>query len=422
MSNYDLNIYESLLDDKINKIFYINAQTSEYNNDVQIYISFYNLIFYPSPITFGMNVTFSYKKYGGFINYTCDNINYYNIADNDYSIILRCDKISGGVFENYNLNKAHLVMDNNTTIRYKYAIDNLINSTFYFQINDNIATFNGNLFKTNLGDTTEYINNVVNSKILNIQGNFVYDILNNINYSILNITNSPVFEYKLINDNNNKKFYSIKITFIGTDINDINNNTLNLLIDDILNTLFYNLKLIFYPLITSTSKDIKSQNKNLLTRSVNLSNTLQSGLITSFVTIETLNICIDQNITQYIYITNSNLKDISVIPTYIIGNAYIQSGGTLKLINNSSYSDSQIIISITNGLANYGTINCPFNLVLTNANINPLDICPNFNTLNYWLNDGCINLGSNNIEYIGVSLDGSGHVCAANSSDTKCPC
>jgi hypothetical protein len=421
MSTYDLNIYKSLLDDKISKIFYINAKTSD-NIDVQIYISFYNLIIYPNPITFGMNITFSYKKYGGFINYTCDNINYDNIVKNNYSLILRCDNISGGVFENYNLNNAYLVIDNNNNISYKYAIDNLINSNFYFQINNNLNTFNGNLFQTNLGDTTEYINNVVNSKIINIQGNFVYDLLININYSLLNITNSPVFEYKLLNDTNNKKFYNIVITFIGTDINDINNNTINLLIDEIVNTLFYNLKLVFYPLISSNSNNTTLQNeKKLLNTSINVP-TVQNQLTTSFISKEALNICIGSNITQNINITNSNLIKESGIPTFIIYNVNIQSGGILNLINKSTYSDSEIIVSITNGLGNYGTINCPFNLVLTNANINPNDTCPNFNIEYYYLNNGCINLGSNNIEYIGITLDGNGHVCAGNSPDRPCPC
>jgi hypothetical protein len=399
MSTYDLNIYKSLLDDKVNKIFYNNAQTSD-NIDVQIYISFYNLIINPNPITFGMNVTFGYKKYGGFINYTCDNINYDNIVNNDYSLILRCDNISGGVFENYNLNNAYLVIDNNS-ITYKYAIDNLINSNFYFQINNNLTTFNGNLFQTNLGDTTEYINNIVNSKIINIQGNFVYDILNKINYSLLNITNSPVFEYKLINDTNNKKFYNIQIIFIGTDINEITNKTLNLLIDDILNTLFYNLKLVFYPLISKTSNNITLQNKKLLNTSINLP--IAQPLTTSFISVETLNICVNSNNTQLISITNNNLKNISGIPTYIIANVNIQIDGILILKNNSTYSDSNILISITNGLANYGTIECPFNLLLTNANINPFDICPNFNISNYWINDGLINLEGNILDCTGVT-------------------
>ena len=40
---------------------------------------------------------------------------------------------------------------------------------------------------------------------------------------------------------------------------------------------------------------------------------------------------------------------------------------------NSSYSDSDILISITNGLANYGTINCPFNLALNKLNLKKAD-------------------------------------------------
>ena len=76
----DLNLYKSFIDDKI---FYVNA-TIPNNNEIQIYLSFYNLLVYPNPITFGLNVSFSYKKNGGFINYTCDNITYSNILNNDY--------------------------------------------------------------------------------------------------------------------------------------------------------------------------------------------------------------------------------------------------------------------------------------------------------------------------------------------------
>lgn len=398
----DLNLYKNFL---INKVFYINAILLN-NIDINIYLSFYNIIVYPNPVTFGMNVTFSYKKNGGLINYTCDNINYDNIANNNYNLILLCNIISGGVFENYNLNNSYLVIDNNN-IKYKHALENLINSSFYFQINKNIITFNGNLFETNLGNISEYINNIVNSKILNLEGNNVYNVLNNINYNVLNLVKNPVFSYNLVNDIINNKIYNINIEFINTDINEINTNTLSLLLDELVNNLFYELDLVFYPRIStisgaSSKLNISNNNQikllnNLKNSNVPIINLSSTILLSTTAGVEnTSTVCVSSSETIDIKMTSFTLQPVGY--TFNIGNIYVEKDGTLNIINDSTVSDSDILIFITNGLANFGTINCSSSIILTPDSTSS-DLCSGFLDLGiFWENyaGGVINLNNSN--------------------------
>jgi len=415
----DLNLYRGLIDDDV---FYINATIN--NIDILINISFYNLVVFPNPITFGLNVSFSYKKNGGFINYTCDNIAYQNIDDNNYSIILLCDKVSGGVFNQNNLNKSYLVLDNNN-INYLHALENLINSNFYFQINNSLVTFNGNLFQTNLGDISEYIKNIVNKKILSLEGNNVYNILKKVNYSVLNTTNAPLFTYKVINDVNEKKGYTIEIHFNGTDINNLSNTTLDLLIQDVTNTLFYELDLVFYPKVSSTQKIILDS--NLLNNSFSKLNDFnpfppippfnipEITTTLNFASEPIINICIPRNGIQNFKVLNSNLKKTSG-GFYVcdLSNVYINSGSIFNIINGvTSINPANISITITNGLENYGTLNCDFfNLILDGFSTNFNNVCPNFDTYNYWANHGCINLGNNSLLITGgAELNPKGNMC-----------
>ena len=69
----DLNLYKGFL---TNSIFYLDAKVLD-NIDVEIKISFFNLVIYPNPVTLGLNVSFSYTNKGGLINFQEHVDNYY---------------------------------------------------------------------------------------------------------------------------------------------------------------------------------------------------------------------------------------------------------------------------------------------------------------------------------------------------------
>ena len=384
----DLNLYKGFI---TNSIFYLDAKVLD-NIDVEVKISFFNLVIYPNPITLGLNVIFSYKNKGGLINYTCDNINYENLVNNKFNFILRCNQISGGIFNQDNLLNSYLVIDNSNN-NYQHALENLLNSKFYFQINKEIISFDGNLFETNIGNISLYIDNIVNSKIVNLSGDNVQKSLNNVNYSLLNITNKPTFKYKLINNNNNNKSYEIIITFIGSTVDELNESTIKLFKDELFNTLFYDLDLIFY-IDFPINKLLNSKNLNTSKKITNLNSKDAIPTAKSACTLTTFTppkICVSVD-KVYTYTTSSiGTKDL--IYEFIIGNIYVNEGVTLtfQLSKNSQKGN----IAITNGLQNYGTINFDTDVSLSSSNISTGtdNLCPSFNiNNNYWANYGTINM------------------------------
>lgn len=407
----DLNLYKGFI---TNSIFYLEAKVLD-NIDVEIKISFFNLVIYPNPVTLGLNVSFSYKRKGGLINYTCDNINYENLANNKFNLILRCNQISGGIFNQDNLLNSYLVIDN-SNINYQHALENLLNSKFYFQINKEIISFDGNLFETNIGNVSLYIDNIVNSKIVNLSGDNVQKSLNNVNYSLLNITNKPTFKYQLINNNNNNKSYEIIITFIGSTIDELNESTIKLFKDELFNTLFYELDLIFYidfpinKLLNSTNLNTSKKITNLNSKE-NKINEPKASIETQTCTLVTTNlpnICINED--QKISYNTSNIGNNVAIYEFIIGNIYVKKGATLTFqLNKNSQKGN---IAITNGLQNYGTINFDTDVSLSDSNISIDKLCPSFNiNNNYWANYGTIIMNSNTITTTGgIELNPQGTI------------
>jgi hypothetical protein len=393
----DLNLYKGFI---TNSIFYLEAKVLD-NINVEIKISFFNLVIYPNPITLGLNVSFSYKRKGGLINYTCDNINYENLVNNKFNLILRCNQISGGIFNQDNLLNSYLVIDNSNN-NYQHALENLLYSKFYFQINKEIISFDGNLFETNIGNISLYIDNIVNSKIVNLSGDNVQKSLNNVNYSLLNITNKPTFKYKLINNNNNNKSYEIIITFIGSTVDELNESTIKLFKDDLFNTLFYDLDLIFY-IDFPINKLLNSKNLNTSKKITNLNSKDATTIVKSECTLTTFapppKLCISVDF-PYTY-TTSNIGTEDFIYEFIIGNIYVKKGATLtfQLSKNSQKGN----IAITNGLQNYGTINFDTDVSLSDSNISTStdNLCPSFNIDNYWANYGIINMNGNTLQNTG---------------------
>ena len=392
----DLNLYKGFI---TNSIFYLEAKVLD-NIDVEIKISFFNLVIYPNPITLGLNVIFSYKNKGGLINYTCDNINYENLVNNKFNLILRCNQISGGIFNQDNLLNSYLVIDNSNN-NYQHALENLLNSKFYFQINKEIISFDGNLFETNIGNVSLYIDNIVNSKIVNLSGDIVQKSLNNVNYSLLNITNKPTFKYQLINNNNNnKKSYEIIITFIGSTIDELNESTIKLFKDELFNTLFYDLDLIFY-IDFPINKLLNSTNLNTSKKITNLNikdDTSNDKIACSLVTFNQPKICVSEDLYNYKY-TTSDIGGETAVYEFIIGNIYVKKGATLTFILNENSQKGNI--AITNGLQNYGTINFDTDVSLSDSNISIDNLCPSFNINNYWANYGTINMNGYKLTSIG---------------------
>jgi hypothetical protein len=374
----DLNLYKGFI---TNSIFYLDAKVID-NIDAEIKISFFNLVIYPNPITLGLNVAFSYKRNGGFINYTCDNINYQNLANNNFNLILKCNKISGGIFEQDNLLNSYLVIDNSNNY-YEHALENLLYSKFYFQINKEIIPFDGNLFQTNIGNVSLYIDDIVNSKIVNLSGDKVEQALNKINYSLLNITNKPTFKYQLINNSSNKKVYEIVIQFLGTSIDELSESTINLLKDELFNTLFYELDLVFYLIID------KIPQKN--------------SLITGNTTTTTpTKLCIKST-------PSNTIKTFPYTPTsysYNFGNIYVGKGMTLYF-KNKTKTKTKTTIYLINGINNYGTINFDSDVIIEES-IDKDNVCPNYNIQDKFANYGTINMNGNSLS--GYTLNPKGTI------------
>ena len=387
----DLNLYKGFI---TNSIFYLDAIVID-NIDVEIKISFFNLVIYPNPITLGLNVTFSYKKNGGFINYTCDNINYQNLANNNFNLILKCNKISGGIFEQDNLLNSYLVIDNSNNY-YEHALENLLYSKFYFQINKEIIPFDGNLFKTNIGNVSLYINDIVNSKIVNLSGDKVEKTLNKINFSLLNITNKPTLKYQLINNSNNKKVYEIVIQFLGTSTDKLSESTISLLKDELFNILFYELDLVFYLIID------KIPQKN-------------SSITGNTTPITPTKLCINPIPSNP---TNTITYKYTPIPTfpsstsysYNLGNIYVAKGMTLNFKNQiKTPTITKTTIYLTNGINNYGTINFDSDVYIYGS-IDKENVCLKYNLETKFANFGTINMNGNTLS--GYTLDPSGTINA----------
>ena len=205
----DLNLYKGFVEDTI---YYKDALINGEN--VSIYLNFADLTYFPNPITFTLIVKFGFKKKGGFIQYECKNINYNQIFLDEFNLILKCVQVSG-MFNDSNVGNAYLVIDSNI-INFNSVLENLINSIYYFSVDNQFYTFDGSLFETNLEDIDSYINIIKNSKILNIDQCKVIEIINNLNYGYLNITSKPLVKIETINNSaqNNQKEYEITLTFL----------------------------------------------------------------------------------------------------------------------------------------------------------------------------------------------------------------
>jgi hypothetical protein len=256
--------------------------------------------------------------------------------------------------------------------------------------------------------------------------------LNKINYSILNITNAPLFTYKVINDLTGKKGYEIEIQFIGTDINNLSNNTLDLLIQDVTNTLFYELDLVFYAKVSSTQNIILDSNlsNNSFSKLKTISNNTTSTPTTTTLNVTNapiIKLCVPKNTIQTFKVLNSNLFFDTKAGFYIcdLNNVIIDSGAILNITNGVTVTtQDNIAVVMTNGLQNYGTLNCNFNLILDGVRTDNKNVCNSYLiTNNYWANYGCINLGDNVFSSIGATLNPEGNICAAlGGTTTICPC
>ena len=255
----DLNLYKGFVEDTI---YYKDAFID--GEKVCIYINFADLTYFPNPITFTLRVKFGFKKNGGFIQYECKNINYFQLFLDKFKLILKCVQVSG-FFNDNNVGNSYLVIDSNI-IDFNSVLENLINSIYYFSVDNQFYTFDGSLFETNLEDIDSYINIVKNSKIININQCKVIEIIDNLNYGYLNTTLKPLVKIETINNSllNNQKDYLITLTFLETTIESLGERNLQLLIDDILFSLFNTLNLVFFAGIiefSSPDSNLKIENR-----------------------------------------------------------------------------------------------------------------------------------------------------------------
>ena len=144
----DLNLYKGFVEDTI---YYKDAFID--GEKVSIYLNFDDLTYFPNPITFTLIVKFGFKKNGGFIQYECKNINYYQIYLDNFKLILKCIQVSG-MFNDSNVGNDYLVIDSNI-INFNSVLENLIHSIYYFSVDNQLYTFDGSIFETNLEDINQ---------------------------------------------------------------------------------------------------------------------------------------------------------------------------------------------------------------------------------------------------------------------------
>jgi len=339
----DLNLYKGFVQDTI---FYKDAFID--GEKVSIFLNFDDLTYFPNPITFTLRVKFGFQKNGGFIQYECKNIDYNQIFFDKFKLILKCIQVSG-MFNDSNVGNAHLVIDSNI-IDFNSVLENLINSLYHFSVDNQFYTFDGSLFETNLEDIDSYINIVKNSKIINIDQCEVAKLIDNLNYSYLNITDKPLVKIETINDSeqNNQKDYNIALTFLEKTIEQLGKRNLQLLLDDILFSLFNTLDLVFFANIiefSSPESNLKIRNTNSQTTS-----STNTGLSLATTNFNKQSLCVTTN-----QRTNGNVTCSSL---------YVAEGVTLTLngnlnVNGSFINKGTITGSYTININISGSIKCP---------------------------------------------------------------
>lgn len=355
----DLNLYKGFVQDTI---FYKDAFID--GEKVSIFLNFDDLTYFPNPITFTLRVKFGFQKNGGFIQYECKNIDYNQLFFDKFKLILKCIQVSG-VFNDSNKGNAYLVIDSNI-IDFNSVLENLINSIYYFSVDNQFYTFDGSLFETNLEDIDSYINIIKNSKIIDIDQCEVAKLIDSFNYSYLNSTSKPIVKVETINDSeqNNQKEYKIDLTFLDKTIEQLGEKNLQLLIDDILFSLFNTLDLVFFAnIIEFSSSDSSSKMSNIKNATSNQSTT-STGMALSTNTLIINNLCVTSG-------TTTKKGKFSSL--------YVAKGATLILTGN---------LTVEGSFINEGNITGSFDINIVGTNTNG---CIKDPTLPY-SNTGTINL------------------------------
>jgi hypothetical protein len=373
----DLNLYKGFVEDTI---FYKDAFID--GEKVSIYLNFDDLTYFPNPITFTFRVKFGFQKNGGFIQYECKNIDYNQLFFDKFKLILKCIQVSG-MFNDSNVGNAHLVIDSNI-IDFNSVLENLINSLYHFSVDNQFYTFDGSLFETNLEDIDSYINIVKNSKIINIDQCEVAKLIDNLNYSYLNITDKPLVKIETINDSeqNNQKDYNITLTFLEKTIEQLGERNLQLLLDDILFSLFNTLDLVFFANIIEFS----SPESNLKIRNTNTGTNTTFSLTTNF---NKPPLCV----------TSTTTKSGNYPSVYVAKGAKLILNGDLTVdgsfINEGTITGSytiNIIGSNKNGCTNVPPTALPY------SNYGTINLCPSgqfsINNTSTFQNNGTITAAS----------------------------
>ena len=398
----DLNLYKGFVEDTI---FYKDAFID--GEKVSIYLNFDDLTYFPNPITFTLRIKFGFQKNGGFIQYECKNINYYQIYLDNFKLILKCIQVSG-MFNDSNVNNAYLVIDSNI-INFNSVLENLINSIYYFSVDNQFYTFDGSLFETNLEDIDLYINIIKNSKILNIDQCKIAKLINEFNYSYLNITQKPLVKIETINDSeeNNQKDYKIILTFLEKTINQLGEKNLQLLIDEILFALFNEFELVFFASIeefTNVSSNVQKNNNDLKKTgpSPNVTLTLSNNLSP---------ICVNSDKTLTLSSTNNSYSSLHVA---IDQTLTLQGNGSLNIFG-SFINEGKIIGNHTINIITAGPNKCnPFSNI-PYSNSGTIDLC----------NNGQFNYNLSSSEFINTnsitasSYKGNGKITNKSGGTTK---
>ena len=372
----DLNLYKGFVEDTI---FYKDAFID--GEKVSIFLNFDDLTYFPNPITFTLRVKFGFQKNGGFIQYECKNIDYNQIFFDNYKLILKCIQVSG-MFNNSNVENAYLVIDSNI-IDFNSVLENLINSIYYFSVDNQFYTFDGSLFETNLEDIDSYINIVKNSKILNFDQCEIAKLIDSLNYSYLNITDRPLVKIETINDSeqNNQKDYMITLTFLDKTIEQLGEKNLQLLIDDILFSLFNTLDLVFFAnIIEFSSSDSSSKMSNIknATSTPSIKKNKNTGMALS---------------TNPLIINNLCVTSGTITKKGKFSSLYVAKGATLILTGT---------LNIIGSFINEGTIEGNHTINI-NVNNTP-NRCPGTSGIDSYSNSGIINLcKSGGFNYNGTS-------------------